>query len=60
MVYTLATPVEYQLTPQEVTTLLGNNVVYTDVGPVSVTAPRDTKMYVDNKIAEAVAAALNA
>lgn len=60
VVYTLATPIEYQLTPQEVTTLLGNNVVYTDVGPVSVTAPRDTKMYVDNKIAEAVAAALNA
>ena len=59
-VYELATPQTYQLTPQEVTTLLGNNVVYTDVGPVSVTAPRDTKMYVDNKIAEAVAAALNA
>lgn len=58
--YPLATSIEYQLTPQEVTTLLGNNVVYTDVGPVSVTAPRDTKMYVDNKIAEAVAAALNA
>lgn len=58
--FPLKETIEYQLTPQEVTTLLGNNIVYTDVGPVSVTAPRDTKMYVDNKIAEAVAAALNA
>lgn len=59
VVYTLATPNEYQLTPQEVTTLLGKNTVWTDVGPVSVTAPRDTKMYIDRKIAENVAAALN-
>ncbi len=58
--YKLLTPIPYQLTPQEITTLLGNNTVWTNVGPVSITAPRDTKMYIDGKIAEAIAAALNA
>jgi len=60
LVYKLAEPVTYQLTPQEVTTLLGNNVVYTDVGPVSVEYTADTKLYIDNKITQAIAAALNA
>lgn len=58
--YLIANPIEYQLTGQQIETLLGNNTIWTDVGQVSVTAPRDTKMYVDNKIAEVVAAALNA
>ena len=35
--YMLATPVTYQLTPQEVTTLLGINNIYADCGDVSVT-----------------------
>jgi len=47
LVYELANPITYQLTPQEVTTLLGNNVVYTDVGPVSVEYPADTGKVVD-------------
>ena len=56
----LANPVTYQLTPQEVTTLLKYNRVWTDVGPVSVEYPADTKLYIDNKITQAIAAALNA
>jgi len=48
--YPLATPIEYQLTPQEVTTLLGNNVVYTDVGPVTVEYPADTGLVVSRQL----------
>jgi hypothetical protein len=35
--YELATPVTYQLTPQEITTLIGTNNVWADTGNVSVT-----------------------
>lgn len=42
----LANPVTYQLTPQEVTTLLGNNAVWTDVEPVTVDYPADTGLVV--------------
>ena len=37
LVYLLATPLTYQLTPQEVTTLVGQNNVWSDSGDVSVT-----------------------
>ena len=37
VVYTLATPLTYQLTPQEVSTLTGQNNVWSDSGDVSVT-----------------------
>ena len=47
VVYPLAAPIEYQLTPQEVTTLLGTNHVWTDVGPVEVTYPADTKLFIE-------------
>lgn len=46
--YKLASPIERQLTPQEVTTLLGTNHVWTDVGPVEVTYLADTWTYLDN------------
>lgn len=35
IVYPLATPVTYQLTPQEVTTLLGSNNIWADAGAVT-------------------------
>ena len=35
--YLLATPQTYQLTPQQISTLLGNNTVFVDTGDVSVT-----------------------
>ena len=37
LVYELATPITYQLTPQEITTLIGTNNVWADTGDVSVT-----------------------
>ena len=37
VVYELAEPVTYQLTPTEVTTLLGDNTIWADTGDVSVT-----------------------
>ena len=47
-----ATPQTYQLTPTEVRTILGGNNIYTDAGDVSVEYIADTKLYIDNKIAE--------
>ena len=47
LVYELATPQTYQLTPQEVKTLLGTNNVWTDTGNVSVTYAADTKLYIE-------------
>jgi len=52
MVAKLATPQTYQLTPTEVRTILGGNTIYTDAGDVSVEYIADTKLYIDNKIAE--------
>jgi hypothetical protein len=48
LVYELATPITYQLTPQEITTLLGVNNVWSDCGPVDVEYPADTKLYIQN------------
>ena len=47
IVYTLATPQTYQLTPQQLKTLLGTNNVWADTGNVSVTYPADTKMFIE-------------
>lgn len=52
MVYELATPQTYNITPTEVKTLLGGNTIYTDAGAVSVEYVADTKLYIDNKVAE--------
>jgi hypothetical protein len=53
-----ATPITYQLTPQEVHTLLGENNIWSDSGDISVEYPADTKMYINKKITEAIAAAM--
>lgn len=58
VLYELATPTEIQLTPQEIRTLLGKNNVWSDAGSMAVEYPADTKSYIDNKIAEAIAAAM--
>lgn len=47
IVYELATPQTYQLTPQEVKTLLGTNNVWADTGDTSVTYTADTKMFIE-------------
>ena len=49
LVYELATPQTYQLTPVEVKTLLGLNNVWADTGDVEVQYRADTKMYIDCK-----------
>gem|GEM_PF-5532458 len=57
--YKLAIPITYQLTPTEVRTLLGINNIWADTGDTEVTYRADTKLYIDNKITQAIAAALN-
>ena len=60
MVLPLATPVIVDLTAQDLETLKGVNNVWSDTGDTAITYPADTKMYIDRKITEAVANALNA
>lgn len=50
LVYELATPQTYQLTPTEVRTLLGGNTIYTDGGTIIAEYPADTEKYIDNSI----------
>lgn len=50
IVYMLQTPVTYQLTPQEVTTLLGDNNIYADTGDVAVTYRRDPTLAYNNLV----------
>ena len=45
IVYPLATPVTYQLTPQEITTLLGDNCVWADTGDVAVEYRADPTLF---------------
>ena len=58
LVYELATPIEYDLTPTEVRTLLAQNNIWADCGDSTVEYRADTKLYIDKKIA-ALAAAMN-
>lgn len=44
--YLLETPVEYDLTPTEIRTLLGVNNIWADTGDVSVDYRADTKLYI--------------
>ena len=50
LVYDLATPITYHLTPQEVRTLLGTNNVWSDAGSVAVTYKADVQLYIDKRI----------
>ena len=47
VVYPLATPQTYQLTPHEVSTILGQNNIFADCGSVNVQYRADTKLYID-------------
>lgn len=51
--YTLGTPVTYQLTPTEVTTLLGDNTIWADTGDTEVEYRADTKLYINKMIGDA-------
>ena len=46
IIYTLATPITYQLSPHELTTLLGTNNVWSDAGQVTVEYRADPKLYI--------------
>lgn len=57
IVYELATPIEYQLTAEQVSgilsTLYGTNNVWANTGDIQTCDyPADTKLYIDGKIAE--------
>ena len=53
LVYKLATPQTYQLSPTEVLTLLGENNIFADCGDIeNVTYRADTKKYVDGTIVD--------
>ena len=54
--YPLATPITYQLTPQEITSLLGANNLWADTGDSEVEYRADVKLYITKKITEAVSA----
>lgn len=47
LVYELATPLTYQLTPVQVRTLLGQNNVWADCGDTEVEYRADTKLYIE-------------
>ncbi len=53
--YELATPLEIQLTPHQVNSLLGVNNIWADSGDTEVEYRADTKAYIAKKIAEAIA-----
>ena len=55
VVYELATLQTYQLTPTEVATLLGDNTIWADTGDTEVEYRANTKLYIQKKIAEALA-----
>lgn len=52
VVYELNTPIEYDLTPQEITSLLGVNNVWSDTGDTDVTYRADTKLYLESHMPE--------
>ena len=58
--YPLATTQTYTLSASQVQTLLGTNNIWADAGDTTVQYRADTKLYIDNKITQAIAAALNA
>lgn len=49
-VYELATPVTYNLTPQQITSLLGQNNVWSNTGDTEVTYVADPKLYIAKMI----------
>ena len=59
LVYPLATPLEYDLTPNDLRTLLGDNTIFADCGDVEVTYKADIGLYIDMKLASRCATLTN-
>lgn len=56
LVYAIETPQTYQLSPQTISTILGNMNVWADCGSIaSLDYPCDTKLYIDAKTAALLA-----
>lgn len=55
VVYMLATPTTYTLTPEEVKTLLKANNIFANAGQTAIVYVADPKTYIDNSIADAAA-----
>lgn len=49
VVYDLATPITYTLTPTQIMSLVGDNYISADSGDVSVSIVYDTKTYIDGR-----------
>ena len=54
LVYELAEPITYHLTPTEIKSLFGDNNVWADTGDTTVVYRADTAKYIDKKIAEVI------
>lgn len=52
IVYPLATPLEYDLTREDLRTLLGDNTIFADCGDVSVTYKADVQRWVEKKLGQ--------
>lgn len=50
ILYELATPITYQLTPQELTTLLGTNNIWSNTGDSEIKYRADIALYIDKII----------
>lgn len=50
VVYPLASPLTVTLSPSQLSTLLGENHIWTDTGDVAVTYRADTRMYIDQSL----------
>ena len=55
LVYPLATPIEIQLDAHTLNSLYGQNNIWADTGDTMAEYRADTKLYIDKKIAEALA-----
>ena len=54
VVYKLATPTEVSLTPTEITTLHGNNVIWADSGDMAITYVRDTSIAINDALNQSI------
>ena len=54
LVYELATPFTIQLTPAQITTLYGNNVIWADSGNMAITYVRDTSIAINDALNQSI------
>lgn len=54
VVYKLATPITISLTPTEITTLYGKNVIWADSGDIAITYVRDTSIAINDALNQSI------